>query len=950
MNGDQPRGTVTFLFTDIESSTALWEQDAAAMRTAVERHLALLDAAVAAHGGHRYEQVGDAMALRAPAAFATAGDGLDAAIAAQQALIEEPWQVAAPIRVRMALHTGEASPDAAGQYHQIPALNRLSRVLAITHGGQILLTHATRQLAGDSLPGDVVLQDLGEHRLRDLLQPERIYQVIAPGLPVNFPSLPSLERHHTNLPILLTSLVGRAADVARVVSLVEDHCRLVTLVGPGGTGKTRLALAAGAELLEAFLDGVWFVDLAPIVDPSLVLPTIATTLGVRETGAGQLEDTLVAFLRPKQTLILLDNFEQVVAAASHVSTLLSACPQLTILVTSREPLLLQAEQQVPVAPLALPAVHVLPPLAELARVPAVELFVQRAQAIVPDFALTANNAAAVAEICRRLDGLPLAIELAAARIRLLPPPALLARLEQRLPLLTHGMRDAPTRQRTLRNTIAWSHDLLAPEERTLFRRLSVFAGGWTLEAAEYVGGRCAEGGKGGSLRSRGEKGEEDDEGSTPRAPSPPQAAQRPPPSAQRPPSEAPPSVVDVFEGLTALVDKSLVRQSGDSAGEPRFGLLETIREFGLEQLAAAGEMDEVRRCHADYVLSLTEGISNDLWRATEPRLLQRLAAEHNNARGALEWFERNGALESCLRLAVGMGWFWFIRGLATEGRSWLERAVAPAAEVAPTVRAWALMWASPLALVQRDVPAAVSLGEAGVALWREHDATSAGLAAALVALGQAVGQSGDQERARLLLEEGLALARSLHHTFLIVFILEHLAGLALQRGDAAAAMALVGEALPLQRKVGHTWGAPYSLSVQAEIARREGNVGAALGYYREAMAIAEDRGDRVFIGGLLTAIGSIGAFCGQAERSVRLLGAAEKLRETVGSWSRLSGRAGDQEALKTARDSLGEEPFAAAWLAGRSLPWHRAVSEAVALAQELECAQSSQPPPGSPGR
>ncbi len=384
--------------------------------------------------------------------------------------------------------------------------------------------------------------------------------------------------------------------------------------------------------------------------------------------------------------------------------------------------------------------------------------------------------------------------------------------------------------------------------------------------------------------------------------------------------------------------------------EPRFGLLETIREFGLEQLGAAGEMDKVRRCHADYILSMTESISSDLWRATEPALLQRLAAEHYNARGALEWFEKQGDLESCLRLAVGMGWFWFIRGLATEGRSWLERAVSPAAAVTPAVRAWALMWAAPLALMQRDVPVAVSLAEASVALWREHDATSDGLAAALVALGQAVGQSGDQERARSLLDEGLALARSRNHTFLTVFILENLAGLALLRGDPAAATALVREALPLQRKIGHTWGAPYSLSVQAEISRREGNVGAALSYYREAMAIAEERGDRVFIGGLLTAIGSIGAFCGEADRSVRLLGAAEKLRETVGSWSHLSGRVGDQEAQEMARRALGEEPFVAAWSAGRALPWHLAINEAVSLAQELECEQSPQPPPGSPAR
>ena len=884
-----PRGIVTFLFTDIEGSTALWEQDAGAMRAAVVRHLALLDAAITAHGGHRYEQIGDAI----QAAFATAGDGVAAAIDAQRALVAEPWQLPRPIRVRMALHTGEAFPDSSGLYHQVPALNRLSRVLALTYGDQILLTHATRQLAGDTLPKDVVLQDLGEHRLRDLLQPERIYHVLAPGLPDTFPPLPSLERHHTNLPILLTSLVGREREVARVVALIEEHYRLVTLVGPGGTGKTRLAFAAGAELLDAFADGVWFVDLAPITAPSLVLPAIATTLGVRETSAVNPEATLVTYLGSKRLLLLLDNFEHVVPAASHVSSLLSVCPQLAMLVTSREPLLLQAERQFPVAPLALPETQVMAPLSELARVPAVDLFVQRAQAILPDFALTRDNAATVAEICRRLDGLPLAIELAAARIRLLPPAALLARLEHRLPLLTHGVRDAPARQQTLRNTIAWSHDLLVPEERMLFRRLSVFAGGWTLDAAAAIANPDGE--------------------------------------------------LDVFNGLAALVDKSLVRRSGDAAGEPRFGLLETIREFGLEQLEAAGESDEVRRCHAEYVLRSSEAISSELWHSTDPKLVERLASEHYNARGALEWFAKRGELESCLRLAVGMGWFWFIRGLATEGRSWLERAANREAAVAPEVRAWALMWASPLALMQREVLAAISLGEASVALWREIDDRSLGLAVALVPLGQAVGQSGDQARGRALLEKALAISRSLDHTFLTVFVLENLAGLALLRGDPAAATALISEAAPLRRKVGHTWGAPYSLAVQAEIARREGNAAAALGYYRNAMALAEERGDRVFIGGLLTAIGSIGAVCGNGEGSVRLLGAAEKLRETVGSWSHLSGRAGDQEALRVAKAALSEESFATAWSAGRGLSLHQAVTEAVALAQELEREQRLTP-------
>ncbi len=884
-----PRGTVTFLFTDIEGSTALWEQDHVAMRAAVERHLALLDLAIAAHGGHRYEQVGDAI----QAAFATAGDALAAAINAQRSLVEEPWQLPNPIRVRMALHTGEAVPDSSGKYHQVPALNRLSRVLAVTHGGQIVLTQTTRQLAGDELPENVAFHDLGQHRLRDLLQAERIFQVLAPGLPADFPPLPSLERHETNLPILLTPLIGRAEDVSHVVALLEqEDRRLVTLVGPGGTGKTRLALAAGAELLDTFPDGVWFVDLAPLVDPGLVLPAIAATLGVRETNVSQIEHALITFLRPKRLLLVLDNFEQVVAAAPHVSDLLTECPRLAILVTSREPLQLRAEHLAPVPPLLLPEPDTLPPLGELARVPAVDLFVQRAQAIVPNFALTADNAAAVAEICQRLDGLPLAIELAAARIRLLPPSALLARLEQRLPLLTTGARDAPERQRTLRDTIAWSHELLTPEEQTLFRRLGVFAGGWTMEAAETIAGTD--------------------------------------------------SGLDIFSGLEALIDKSLVRQSGDATGDPRFGLLETIREFALEQLVAAGEADEVRTLHATFFLALTEGLANGLWQSTEPRLLDQLAVEQDNTRSALDWLNRRGELEMCLRLAVGLGWFWLIRGLGSEGRSWLERAVAPTVDVAAPVRAWALMWAGALALMQGESDAAVKFEETSIALWRECGEASVGLVSALVTQARAVGELGDPARAVALLKEGLDIARAMNHAFLIVLALENLAGMALIRGDTKTAKALLEEATPLRRTTGDTWGAPYSFAMQGEIARKEGNMAEAIEHYQKAITLSHGRGDKRFMVGGLIRLGIIAAELGKPESAARLRGAAEKLHETVGSWIHLSGLDGDQRAIEMMRAALGEQSFAAAWSAGRALSLHQVVTEAVVLAQELVREQRSQ--------
>jgi predicted ATPase/class 3 adenylate cyclase len=879
---DLPRGTVTFLFTDIEGSTRLWEQDPSAMRAAVERHLALLDMAIAAHGGRRYMQVGDAV----QAAFATAGDGVAAAIEAQRSLITEPWPLANPIQVRMALHTDEAVPDASGQYRQVPALNRLSRVLAVTHGGQILLTHTTRQLAGDSLPEDVDFLDLGQHRLRDLLQSEHMFQVLAPGLPADFPPLPSLDRHETNLPILPTPLIGRAGDVDRVVALMEDEDhRLVTLIGPGGTGKTRLALAAGAELLDTFPDGVWFVDLAPLADPALLLPTIAATLGVHETSVSRTEQALISYLEPKRLLLILDNFEQIVLAASDVSDLLTACPRLAVLVTSREPLQLRAEHLVPVPPLQLPEPDVIPPLAELACVPAVDLFVQRAQAIVPSFVLADENAVAVAEICRRLDGLPLAIELAAARVRLLPPVALLARLEQRLPFLTGGARDAPERQRTLRDTIAWSHDLLSQEEQILFRRLGVFAAGWTMEAAETIAGASGD--------------------------------------------------VDVFSGLEALIDKSLVRQSEDVTGEPRFGLLETIREFGLEQLVAAGEADEVRTRHANYFVALTEETSTSLWRSTEPRLLDRLAIEQDNCRSALDWLDRQGDLETCLRLAVGLGWFWLIRGLGTEGRSWLERAAEPIPNVSLPVRAWALMWAGALALMQGDATAAVKFEEESIELWRACGEVSEGLVSALVTQARAVGQLGDQARAETLLKEGLEIARAKNHAFLLVLVLENLAGMALIQGDSKTAKALLEEALPLRRTTGDTWGAPYSLAMQGEIARQEGNLAKAVEHYQQAITLSYGRGDKRFVVGGLIRLGIVATELGKFESAARLRGAAEKLQETVGSWIHLSGVEGDQRAIETARAALGEESFAKAWAAGRSLTLHQVVTEAGSLAQEL---------------
>ena len=472
-----PHGTVTFLFTDIEGSTALWEQNRQAMASAVARHIALLDAAIQAHGGVHFKTVGDAV----QAAFSTAPQAVAAAVDAQRTLLAEDWDSVGGLPVRMALHAGEATPDERGDYLAAP-LNRLSRLLSSGYGSQILLSQTVQQLTRGTLPAAVELRDLGEHLLRDLLVSERIYQLLHPALPADFPPLKSLDARPHNLPLQPTPFIGRDRETGEIVALLRrDDVQLVTLIGPGGTGKTRLALQAAAELLEDFADGVYFVDLAPLIDAELVPGAIAAALDVREEGRTQVHERLREVLALQTLLLVLDNFERLTKAAIVVSQLLVACPGLKVLATSRVPLHVRAERHYPVPPLALPDPMASSDTGAIASSEAVQLFVERAQAASPAFALTSGTASVVAEIVRRLDGLPLAIELAAARIRLLPPAALLVRLESRLTVLTGGPRDAPVRQRTLRDAIAWSYDLLKSNDQVLFRRCAAFAGGCTFQ-------------------------------------------------------------------------------------------------------------------------------------------------------------------------------------------------------------------------------------------------------------------------------------------------------------------------------------------------------------------------------------------------------------------------------------------------------------------------------------
>ncbi|HLV99393.1 MAG TPA: tetratricopeptide repeat protein [Ktedonobacterales bacterium] len=880
-----PTGTVTLLFTDIEGSTRLLQRLGPAYAEVLGLHQEVLRTAFAAHNGVEVDTQGDAFLV----AFTSAPGAVAAAAEATRDLAACAWPEGVPLRVRMGVHTG--TPQLVGDHYVGLDVHRAARIAAAGHGGQVLLSQTTRDLAEHTLPEGTGLRELGAHRLKDLQQPERLYQLVLPGLPADFPPLKTLEAHPHNLPIQPTPLLDRREQVAALTArLRREEGRLVTLTGPGGIGKTRLAIQVAAELIEVFPDGVWFVRLSRLVDAGLVVPTIVQTLSLQEQGSQPLTETLRAHLSDKHLLLVLDNFERVVRAAGDVAALLEASPGLRVLVTSRVPLHLRGEREYPLSPLPLPERDHLPPEA-LTQYAAVALFLERAQAAKPDFAVSAANAPAIAEICARLDGLPLAIELAAARVKVLPLEVLLSRLSRGLQVLTGGARDADERQQTMRATLAWSEGLLATEERVLFRRLAVFVGGCTLEAAETV---CAA------------------------------------------PDGAAPLGLDLLEGLSTLVDHSLVgpREEG---GEPRFGMLQVIREYALERLEASGEANALRRAHTQHFLALAEqarqqetGPETVAWR-------DRLEREHDNLRAALGWAQEQGEAEIGLRLAVALTWFWVRRGHLREGRAWLEGLLAVAAgevEAArpgggvAAVRAKALLNAGMFALTMGAYATAqTQLEQARALAQASGDVRTA--RQALTNLGRVASDQGDLERAAALYTDSLALARELGDQQEIVAVLTNLGHVASKQGDLERAVALYADALARARQRGDRDQLALCLNNLGDVARRRGEVAQAEGLTREALTVYWELRDPRRCAMVLESLAVSASAAGQGERAARLMGAATALRERLGTPLPARSVAEVEQAVAAARAALGEEAWAAAYAAGRALSLEQAILEAL---------------------
>jgi predicted ATPase/class 3 adenylate cyclase len=872
----QPTGTVTLLFTDIEGSTRLLE-DLGRERyaEALARHRDILRSAFLEQGGYEVDYEGDAFFV----SFPSAGAALAAATSAQRGLAAEPWPDGLTVSVRMGIHTGE--PLAVAPKYVGLDVHRAARIMAAGHGDQVLLSERTAGLVEEALPDSASLRNLGEHRLKDLSEPQRLYQVVLAGLPSEFPPLKTLSNRPTNLPVQPNRLVGRTEELAAINDLLrEQETQLLTLTGPGGTGKTRVALQAGAELVEDFPDGVFVVFLGPLRDPDLVLGVVAKTLGLREQAGKTLEQTLIAYVAERQLLLVLDNFEHLLNAAASTARLLAHAPMLMLLVTSREPLHVAAERLFEVPPLSVPAEDGITPAAALGH-DSVVLFLERARAARADFELNDANAAAVAEICTRLDGLPLALELAAARIRALSPEALGRRLDERLKLLTGGARDADERQRTLRATIDWSYDLLVNDEKALFSRLSMFTGGCRPDAAEAIGN------PGGELR------------------------------------------IDTMDGLASLVDKSLLRQRNDADGEPRFWMLETIREYAGAKLRENDDERLTADRHRAYFLQLAEEAKIELEGRDQEAWFDRVEREIGNFRSMLETSYRARDASTLCRGATALLRFWYVRGYLAEGRRWTSVALDLSSSAPAELRAKVLEAAAYFAVRQGASEEAMQRIDHALVLGRGVlDAPA--MAECWITKGLVATASGDNETAASAYDEALAIFRSLGDERGAAKATGNLADLALVRGEYEEAAAHAEASLALARSIGATQLIPLAMFNRSLAAVFLGNYDAARNGLMETLALISQFKMREGFAICLEGFAGIEVMQGDAARAARFLGRAEALLEEIGSALHPAERRLHDQTVDRLHRELDDDQAAAAWARGRMMSTDDAIEEAIA--------------------
>ena len=872
---DLPTGTVTFLFTDIEGSTGLLTTLGDRYAEALARHHALLRDAFAGHDGVEVMTEGDAffVVFRNPLA------AVSAAVDAQRALHAERWPNGAELRVRMGLHTGEAVLG--GDNYVGLDVHRASRIASAGHGGQVLASDTSRALVEQALPAGVGLRDLGRHRLKGLPTPERIFELTVEGLPSDFPHIRSLDARANNLPAALTSFIGRERQVTEITERLAST-RLLTLTGPGGTGKTRLGIRVAEEVIGDYEDGCWFVALDSIRDPELVAQTIADVLRVKVPPDQTAVAALQSWLAHRQLLLILDNFEQLTDAAQHVATLLDASQRLRVLVTSRVPLSLYGEQEYPVPPLAsAPELRVAAAASAeaLSQYEAVQLFIERAVAVKPEFRVTNANAPAVAEICVRLDGLPLAIELAAARIKLLTPEQMLARLEQSLSLLASTAQNLSARQRTLRGAMDWSFDLLTEPEQRLFCRLSVFRGGFTFEAAEEVIADAETG-------------------------------------------------ADLLEGVSSLLNKSLLGTQ-EQASETRFTMLETIREYARQRLTESGEASELMERHAAHFFGLATQAEEHLMGAEQVTWLDRLHRDHDNLRAAFERATELGMLDEALNAAGAMWRFWQLRAHFGEARAIFERLLAQSG-AAPQARARALTGAGGISYWQTDYEATGRHYREATSLY-ESMGDRARLADALSNEAYVPMLLGKAADARPLLERAMALYReegneigATEAEWLVAFT--HFI-----EGHPQDSLPIAVRAVEAYRAVGARWNVADTLLGLA-------NVQAALGQWqpvaastRESLAIFRELGSELGQGMIFEAVGAFSAWLGDSERGARLLGKADRMKEQLGGGAP-SQLFDTQSYRDRALRALGEETFGRLAAEGAELT----TDEAATLAERFD--------------